>query len=308
MLATAAAGGAALPVGPEWVYEVKWDGVRVLADTTGGGLVLRSRSGRDVTVAYPELAPLAAVQGALLDGEVIAMAAGVPSFQALAERMHVRDAARARALAVELPISYLVFDCVMLYGVDLSRRPFDERRGTLERIALPAPAGLSPLYPDGALLWEATREQGLEGVLAKRRSSTYQPGRRSRDWVKAAHRSSRTAVVCGWRPETTGSGRLGAVLLGAPDTEGRLRYLGRAGSGLTGPVGRELTRRLADVGVDRSPLDDAVPVPDARGTVWCEPTVRVDVAYLNRTADGRLRQPVVRGVRDDGDVDHWDAP
>ncbi len=190
----------------------------------------------------------------------------------------------------------------------MTRRPFDERRGTLERVGLPAPAGLSPLYPDGALLWEATREQGLEGVLAKRRSSTYQPGRRSRDWVKAAHRSSRTAVVCGWRPETTGSGRLGAVLLGAPDADGRLRYLGRAGSGLTGPVGRELTHRLADAGVDRSPLDDAVPVLDARGTVWCEPIVRVDVAYLNRTADGRLRQPVVRGVRDDGDVDRWDSP
>ena len=143
MLATRATGRADLPSGPDWVYEVKWDGVRVLADTTRDSLHLLSRTGRDVTVAYPELGGLAAIKGGVLDGEIVAMAAGVPSFEALAERMHVRDPTRAAALANRHPVAYLVFDVLELYGVDLTRRSFDERRATLERLDLPAPAPVS---------------------------------------------------------------------------------------------------------------------------------------------------------------------
>ena len=134
----------------------------------------------------------------------------------------------------------------------------------------------------------------------------YQPGRRSPDWVKAPHRSTRAALVGGWREETNGSGRLGAVLFGARDSAGALRYLGRAGSGLTGKRAAELERLLqprAD-----SPFDDEVPAIDARGTRWVEPTVVVDTLYLTRTPTGRLRQPVVRGVRTDTDADPWEQP
>ncbi|MGV8966163.1 MAG: non-homologous end-joining DNA ligase [Cellulomonas sp.] len=308
MLATRAADTAGLPTGPEWVFEVKWDGVRLLADTGGDGLRLLSRSERDVTVAYPELSGLAEIQGALLDGEVVAMVDGAPSFAALAERMHVRDAARARALAGRDPVSYVVFDVLRLYGVDLTRRPFDERRATLERLELPSRVQISPVYDDGADLWQVTREHGLEGVLAKRRTSTYQPGRRSSDWVKAAHRSVRTAVVGGWRAESTGSGRLGAVLLGAPDAAGDLRYLGRAGSGLTDRVARELTRSLAPLAQQASPFCEPVPAADARGAHWCRPSLLVDVRYLARTPTGRLRHPVLRGVRDDSAADAWEEP
>lgn len=306
MLATPTTPGSPLPSGPGWAFEIKWDGVRVLADTTGGHLRLHARSGRDVTVAYPELAALADVPGAVLDGEVVAMADGIPSFEALAARMHVRDRARAAALARQLPVSYLVFDVLTLYGVDVTRRTFDERRATLERLELPSPATLSPVYPDGPDLWEVTRAHGLEGVVAKRRSSTYQPGRRSPDWLKAAHRSTRTALVAGWRPETTGSGRLGAVHLAAPDAEGRLRYLGRAGSGLAGELGRDLRRTLEPYTRDDCPVHDELAPVDRRDTVWCEPVVQVDVAYLGRTRSGRLRHPVVRGVRIEVPVDPWE--
>ncbi|EYR62030.1 DNA ligase, partial [Actinotalea ferrariae CF5-4] len=208
MLATRGAPGApspALPRGPEWAYEVKWDGVRVLADTTGERLRLWARSGREVTAAYPDLAGLSAVQGAVLDGEVVVMAGGVPSFEALAERMHVLDAARAQRLAARLPATYMVFDVLLLYGVDLTRSPWQERRGTLERLTLPERVQLSPVYDDGDALWEVTLEHGLEGVVAKRRTSTYQAGRRSPDWVKAPHRATRAAAVVGWRPETGSS-------------------------------------------------------------------------------------------------------
>jgi bifunctional non-homologous end joining protein LigD len=307
MLATRAAAPADLPSGPGWAFEVKWDGVRVLADTTSGHLRLLSRSDRDVTVAYPELAPLGDLKDAVLDGEVVAMAGGVPSFEALAERMQVRDSASAERLAKRLPVSYLVFDVLELYGVDLTRRAFDERRSTLERLALAEPAHLSPVYADGAELLEVTRAHGLEGVMAKRRASTYQPGRRSPDWVKFAHRVTRTAVVGGWRDEQGSEGRLGALLLGAPDAAGALRYLGRAGSGLGGRVGATIARELTRVTASASPFDDAVAGADAHGAHWCEPSVLVDVTYLSRNRSGHLRQPVVRGLRDDAEPDPWEA-
>jgi bifunctional non-homologous end joining protein LigD len=311
MLATRAVSGAELPRGPEWVYEVKWDGVRVLVDTTDGKLRLHARSGRDVTVTYPELAGLEALQGALLDGEVVAMADGIPSFEALAERMNVRDAARARRLAQQQPVTFIAFDVLTLYGVDISRRPLDERRATLDKLTLPDRMQLSPVHDDVDSLWAVTLEHGLEGVVAKRRSAPYQPGRRSTDWVKATHRATRVAAVVGWREENTasgqGNGRLGAVLLGTTDAEGRWRYLGKAGSGLAGRRGTDLARELAATSRSSSPLDEPVPAPDARGVTWCDPLVTVDVAYLQRMRSGRLRQPAVRGLRSDAPIDPWEV-
>jgi bifunctional non-homologous end joining protein LigD len=306
MLATRAATPADLPSGPQWAFEVKWDGVRLLADSTGDRLRLLTRNGRDAAVAYPELAGLSAPGGAVLDGEVVAMAAGIPSFEALAERMHVRDAARATALAARAPVTYLVFDVLTLYGVDLTRRSFDERRATLERLELPEHVQVSPVYPDRDELWEVTRQHGLEGVVAKRRASVYQPGRRSPDWVKAAHRTTRTALVGGWRVETTARDRIGSLLLGAPDAEGRLRFLGRAGSGLGGALARRLEPVLTPLERPDSPFGEPVPAVDARGAHWCDPTLMVDITYLTRMTSGRLRQPVVRGVRDDAAVDPWE--
>ncbi|WP_283253059.1 DNA ligase [Actinotalea sp. K2] len=316
MLATPAPSVEQIPRGPGWAYEVKWDGVRVLADTTQGDLRLVSRSGREVTVAYPELGGLTEVQGAVLDGEVVAMSGGRPSFEALAERMHVREAGQAATLARRAPVTFVVFDVLTLYGVDLTRRGFTDRRATLERLTLPPRCDLSPVYPDVDDLWAVTREHGLEGVVAKRRTSTYQPGRRSPDWVKVAHRSVRTAVVVGWRAEGVGHGtrppgegvtpgRLGSLLLAAPDRDGAWRYLGRAGSGLAGRRGQDVA--LALVGLERpQPALDGIPEVDRRGTTWCEPAVTVDVSYLHRTRIGRLRHPVVRGLRQDTEVDPWE--
>ena len=307
MLATPADPPGTLPGGPAWAFEVKWDGVRAIADTRDGVRLL-SRRGADVTPAYPELESLAALPGLLLDGEVVAMAGGVPSFSALADRMHVRDARRARALAASKPVTYLVFDVLARDGEDLTALPYDERRSVLDALAeqgLPEHVQLSPVYDDGAQLWAVTEQHGLEGVVAKRRASTYQPGRRSRDWVKAPHRRTRAALVGGWRSESTGSGRLGSILVGAPDRDGTLRYLGRAGSGLTGQRAQDLRRVLEAAARDDAPFVD-VPREDARGTLWCEPGVVIDLLYLTRTPDGRLRQPVVRGVRTDTDPDPWE--
>jgi bifunctional non-homologous end joining protein LigD len=289
-----------VPRGPDWVHEVKWDGMRVLADVHGGVLRLSSRAGNDVTVSFPELAGLAtAYDDMLLDGEVVALEAGRPSFAALAERMHVRDRRKAERLAGARPVTFMVFDLLRLYAADLTSQPLSARRELLEQLSLESPHWqVPPVYDDGEQLYAATLEQGLEGVVSKRLSSPYLPGRRSPDWLKSPHRASVSAVIGGWRSEVGTPGRLGAVLLGVPSPQG-WRYAGKMGSGIAGKAQRELTAALAPLAVDTSPFCDAVPAADARGAVWVRPTLVVEARALEQTATGRLRQPAYLGLRTD---------
>jgi bifunctional non-homologous end joining protein LigD len=295
--------------GTAWAYEVKWDGMRVLADITEGQVRLISRTGNEVTAAFPELAVLGARHpDVMLDGEVVVLREGVPSFAALADRMHVRDLRRSRALAQAAPATFIVFDVLRLYGVDLTARPWQERREALERLG---PSGqswqLSPAYDDRDALVAATLEQGLEGVVAKRRSSRYRPGARNGDWVKFAHRRFVACLVGGWRPETNASGRIGALLIGAWDTSADgmrvLRYAGRVGSGLSGDAERALRRLLGPLECSGQPFADPPPRGDAAGAVWVRPEVVVEVRHKGHTEGGRLREPVFRGIRDDVDPD-----
>jgi bifunctional non-homologous end joining protein LigD len=298
MLATPAA---AVPTGPAWVHEVKWDGMRVLADIHGGQLTLTSRTGNDVTASYPELAGLAdTYDDLLLDGEVVALQEGRPSFAALADRMHVADRRRAERLAAVRPVTYMVFDLLRLFGEDLTGQPLSARRELLERLDLTGRHWqVPPVYPDGEELFRATLEQGLEGVVSKRLGSAYVPGRRSSEWLKSPHRTTISAVVGGWRPERTNdAGRLGAVLLGVPTAQG-WRYAGRMGSGIAGAAQRQLAALLEPLRADESPFCDEVPAMDARGAVWVRPEVVVEARVLEMTRDGRLRQPAYLGVRSD---------
>lgn len=274
--------------------------MRLLADVVDGRLRLATRTERDVTAHFPELAGIAELApDVLLDGEVVILADGVPSFAALGERIHAPvDPVIARAR----PVTYMVFDVLRLYGVPLLDRTTDERRATLERLdlaELPAVA-VSPVYSDGAVLLEAIGSRGMEGVVAKRRDAPYRPGRRSPAWVKVTHRRTQTCLVAGWRPERGSSRRVGALLLGVPDRAGVLRFAGRVGSGLAGEVvQRVLTERLAAVAVDSPPFVEPIPRPDAAGASWCAPSLVVEVSHLGWTAGLRLRQPVFRGLRDD---------
>ncbi len=303
MLASAADPERGLPAdGERWAYEVKWDGWRVLADIHDGAVRLWSRSEREITAAFPELAALGGAHpDVLLDGEVVILQQGRPSFRALADRIHVTDPRRAAALAARNPATLIAFDALRMYGVDLMARAWQERREALER--LPASGEhwqLSPTYEDVEILLEATREQGLEGVVAKRRNSLYRPGTRSSDWRKLAHRRVQSVVVGGWRPEVNERNQIGALLIGVWSEPGVLRFAGRMGSGLTaaGPQA-ELRRLLAPLILERSPFSDPVPRIDAKGTTWAEPQIVVDVQHLGHTENGRLRQPVFRGIRSD---------
>jgi bifunctional non-homologous end joining protein LigD len=294
--------GTAIPSGPQWVHEVKWDGMRVLADVDESRLALLSRNGNDVTTSFPELDILAGPgmpDDMLLDGEVISLVSSLPSFSALAERMHVSDVRKARRLAAKAPVTFMVFDLLRLYGVDLTSRPMAERRSALERIGLGGTSvQLPPTYDDGAALQVATLEQGLEGIVSKRLSSTYNPGRRSPDWLKFAHRMSISVVIGGWRTETGSAHRLGAVLVGTPTPQGLL-YLGRVGSGLAGKEQERVLAALRDLKAESSPFADEIPTVDALGTTWVRPEVVVDVQALELSAQGRLRQPAYRGLRPD---------
>jgi bifunctional non-homologous end joining protein LigD len=295
MLATR---GTHVPEGDEWQHEVKWDGMRVLVDARAGNTRLFSRNENDATVSFPELAGLP-VGDLLLDGEVVAFADGVPSFGALAERMHVSRADRAKRLAERLPVTLLVFDVLRLGDRDLLDEPLAVRRERLAELDLQDDRWQTPpVYADGRMLFDATYQQGLEGIVSKRLTSRYRPGLRSKDWLKFAHRRRESYVVGGWRRETDSQDRLGAVLVGQPTNDGLL-YRGRVGSGIAGRKAAVLREVLAELTRDTTPFTDEVPKIDALGTTWVEPVLVVDVESLGPSAQGRIRQPSYVGTRAD---------
>jgi bifunctional non-homologous end joining protein LigD len=304
MLATR---GDHVPQGSEWTHEVKWDGIRALVEVTDGTVRVRSRNENDITVAWPELQALATLgHDVLLDGEIVATGSGVPSFSALADRMHVRDVRRIARLAETNPVVLLAFDVLRLDGEDLCRRSYRERRALLESLGLDAPAFAAAVqvptsYDDGDALLDAAEKQGLEGIVSKRWSSSYHPGRRSRDWLKFPIRPTASFVVGGFRHETDSDHRLGAVLVGLPTADG-LVFRGRVGSGIAGKAGQRLGDLLRPLVRESSPFATPLPKVDAVGSVWVEPELIVDVQYLLVTRDGRLRQPAYRGLRTDLEV------
>jgi bifunctional non-homologous end joining protein LigD len=275
--------------------------MRVLAEVADGSLRLWSRNENDVTVSFPELHDVGvlAAHDVLLDGEIVAMAGGLPAFSALADRMHVSSAAKARTLAARNPVTLVVFDLLRLDGRDLTGEPWTVRRAALESLGIGSNHWLvPPTYDDGEMLCKVTAEQGLEGVVSKRRSSTYHFDRRTKDWLKFPNRTTYSCVVGGWRLETGSGTRLGALLVGQPTSRG-LSYRGRVGSGIAGKMGQQLREILEPLKTDVSPFCDEVPRVDAAGTTWVRPEVVVEIAALGVTDAGRLRQPSYQGVRFD---------
>ncbi|GAB3031267.1 ATP-dependent DNA ligase [Nocardioides flavus (ex Wang et al. 2016)] len=289
-----------VPSGAQWLHEVKWDGVRVLVDVRDGSVRMTSRNDNDVTPAWPELSdPPLGMRDLLVDGEIIALNdRGVPDFRVLQNRMHVRNAREVARLVKAVPATLMVFDLLRLDGEDLTDRPLEERRALLEQLPLADTRWQVPAaYDDGDMLLEATRAQGLEGVVSKRRASRYRFDRRSEDWLKLAHRHRGSFVVGGWRPQVGTSDRLAALLVGEQTADGLL-YRGRVGSGIAGATSARLARLLAPLATDASPFADEVPRVDAAGTFWVEPRVVVDVD-THGLDYARLRQPSFQGVRDD---------
>lgn len=299
MLATATA---VLPSGADWVFEFKWDGVRTLLDVTEHGVRLHSRAGNDVSSGYPEIVAQAADVGdALLDGEIVAFVDGRPSFERLQSRMHLRGRSDVARAATDTPVTFVAFDVLRRFGVDVTGRPWSERRATLERFATEHDGWtVSPSFDDGPATEAVAREHGLEGVVAKLATSPYRPGVRSEQWRKLRFVRAGDFVVLGWESAPEHPATLSSLVLGVVRDDG-LHYAGRVGSGLSGRVAATLKSTLT---ARRSAAVDGVPPPTARTRKlhWSEPSVVVEVEFSAWTGDGRLRQPVFRGIRADKDA------
>ncbi len=286
-----------------WGFEVKWDGVRAIAFGEPGRLRLQSRNLKEITERYPEVRGLREALGsraAILDGEIVAFDEdGRPSFERLQQRMHVVSEARVRRLASALPVVYVIFDLLYLDGEDLMGLPYEQRRKRLEALELGGPAWQTPAYhrQDGAALLDATRDQGLEGVVAKRLDSQYEPGRRSSGWIKVKNVHREDFVIGGWMPgEGNRVERIGALLVGEREGDGTLRYAGRVGTGFTAEMLDDLARRLAPLRRKDSPFAKGR-VP--KGARFVEPRLTAQVEYRERTQAGVLRAPSFKGLPDD---------
>jgi bifunctional non-homologous end joining protein LigD len=290
-----------------WAVEMKWDGVRALAFVENGRLRLGSRTGKDITGTYPELAGLARATGhkqALIDGEIVAFTDGKPDFEALQPRMHVSSASQAVRLAEQTPVTYLAFDVLQLDGRPLEGLPYSERRGLLTSFFPNGSAWLCPPNFPGEDLDDvltASRANGLEGVVAKRLDSRYEPGARSAGWLKIKNQLRQEVVVAGWKPgKGNRTGQIGSLLVGVYD-DGGLLYSGHVGTGFSDATLRMLGRRLEPLRRRDSPFAEPVPAEYAKQAVWVEPRLVIDVAFDRWTRVGRMRAPTYRGLRDDKD-------
>ncbi|OLT47969.1 hypothetical protein BJF85_13820 [Saccharomonospora sp. CUA-673] len=299
-----------------------------------GRCTLFSRRGGDITATYPELSGLGGPNGlgglggagapdvrAWLDGEIVALSGGVPSFAALQRRMHA-GGARAEQLAAQLPVTYVVFDLLHLdsngassddgdhSGGSLLALPYEQRRRLLEELAPDGPhCMLSPRFDDGAAVVAAAAQQRLEGVVAKRLASPYREASRSTDWVKISERHTIEVVIGGWRPgEGRRAGTLGSLLLGRPDpaVDG-LRYVGQVGSGFSEAMLTDLSARLSGIRSENSPFGTDIPRERAKGAHWVRPHMVGEVEFKAWTEDGRLRAPSWRGLRPDRTPDELAA-
>jgi bifunctional non-homologous end joining protein LigD len=302
----------------EWAYEIKWDGIRALAYADHGRWSMLSRRLEDVTARYPELSPIGealADRAAILDGEVVALDQdGRPRFQLIQSRMGLSSPAAVKARASQTPVDYVIFDLLHLDGHCVRELPYVQRRELLEELGLDGPRWRTPRYRHGggASLLEAARDQGLEGIVAKRCDSPYRPGRRSSEWIKERVWRTQEFVIGGYIPgEGRRSGRVGSLLVGYYDRraselgEGEaqtLHFAGGVGSGLTDELIGHLTRELGELERPDSPFGVGAPSgPKARYAVWCQPELLCEVAWTEWTDEGTLRQPAFKGMRDDKD-------
>jgi bifunctional non-homologous end joining protein LigD len=288
-----------------WAHEIKWDGVRAIAHSEPGRLHFHSRNLHDITPRYPELSKLNRALShhrAILDGEIVALdAEGKPSFGALQRRMHLASESAVRRLAKEAPVTYMIFDLLWLDGHSLMDLSYEERRALLAELALEGDRWRTPDYVagHGAQILKATEEQGLEGIVAKRLDSPYEPGRRSPCWVKVKNLNRQEVVIGGWMPgEGRRRARIGALLVGVRE-DGHLRYAGKVGTGFTESELDRLAELLGPIERPASPFDAPDQPTPPRGAVWVEPRLVAEVEFREWTQGNQLRAPSYKGLRDD---------
>jgi bifunctional non-homologous end joining protein LigD len=289
----------------DWLFEPKLDGIRAVVTIEDGAVSMRSRRGNDITRQYPALGEALArqpVASAVLDGEIVAFdAEGRPSFEALQQRMNLQNDVEIQQADATVPAIFYAFDLPYLDGYDLTRVPLWLRKETLERVLLPSTRAqyLGHIEGDGEAAFQGARELGLEGVVAKRRDSSYEAGRRSRNWLKIKARTTDEFVVGGFSAGNGGrAGTFGALVIGQYEGD-RLIPVGRVGSGFDDRTLEALRARLDPLVRADSPFAEE---PESPGDItWVEPRLVVEVTFAQWTQEGSLRAPVFLRVRDDRD-------
>ena len=293
--------GERLKSDPQWRYEPKLDGYRVIAFVDGASVRLQSRRGLDLTPHFPELAADLTVQGSgrmILDGEIVALdGEGHPSFNALQNRAQLKTTAEIAAAQRDSPVVFICFDLLHLAGLNLREAPYRDRRRYLAQCLLPS-RHLQLVHSSGNAeqLYAASIAHGFEGILAKRLDSRYEAGRRSRAWLKIKDAKTGEFLIGGYTRGKGARDPLGALLLGY--WEGKaLRYAGHVGSGLDDEIIETLLERAAKLEQRDSPF--AEPPPLHRPTVWLKPKLVAEVSFSDWTPGGALRAPVFVRLRDD---------
>ncbi len=284
----------------DYVFEIKWDGTRVIAFCDEEGHRFQNRRLNQIAYRYPEVQPI--VKGrAVLDGEIVVMAGGKPDFAKLQQREHAMDAFRASLLAKQFPATYVVFDILHWQNESLLKVPLEERRRILEEAVEPQERVYlsEPIRGQGVALFEAAKEKGLEGIMAKRLGTPYRPGKRVDYWRKIKTYRSLDCVVCGL---TVGLGRrepyFGSLILGVYE-DGDLRFVGSVGTGFD-------ETKMAEIVDMTAPLTGSCPFPEEPEVVpgvktWLTPRLVCEVKYLQFTEGLKLRAPVFLRMRLGGD-------
>ena len=290
---------------PDWLFEVKWDGYRVEAVVRDGTARLWTRRRQDAGHYFPALAgdaPWIDAREAIVDGEVVALdESGRPRFSLLQDRTGIRTwrAPGTGRKGEPAPIVYEVFDLLYLDGTSLENVPLEERKRLLQSRLRPHPLVryASHVEGDGEAFFAAARAQELEGIVAKLRRSPYEPGRRSKSWLKLKVRREQEVVVVGWLPGQGSHADLGSLIL-AVRTGNKWVHAGQVGSGLGARTRRELLARLYEIERPDPALD---PAPRLRGARWVEPELVIRVEFAEWTADDLLRQAAYKGIEPDKD-------
>lgn len=291
-----------LPEGEDWLYEVKWDGYRALIIKDDDQVVIHSRNHKDLTPMYPGIAAAAqklAADRTVLDGEIVALdESGRPAFQAL----------QHRGSNPKHRIVLYAFDVLHMNGRDLAAEPIENRRALLPKLVGQNPfIRVSDDLPGTAVqVIEAVRSLGLEGVVAKRRGSVYQPGERSRDWLKLKLENQQEFVIGGFRPD----GRsIDALVVGYYEDK-RLKFAAKVRAGFTPHIRDQLRNRLEPLRISDCPFADlptagrsrwggGIPAEDMREFVWTRPELVAQIRFVEWTAEGRLRHAAFLGLRSD---------
>jgi bifunctional non-homologous end joining protein LigD len=297
----------------DWLFEVKWDGYRVEAVVRDGRVRLWTRRGNDAGTYFPDLtgAPTwISARQAIVDGEVVALDdEGNPSFSLLQDRTGIRGVQasdgrrsgrrpRPENIAAT-PLVYQVFDLLYVDGKSMLDVPLEQRKRLLRTLLRPDSMVryAADVPADGEAFYEAARQRGLEGIVAKLRSSRYEPGRRPKSWLKIKLRAEQELVVAGWLEGKGSHKELGSLIVGVYDGD-ELRHAGQVGSGIDTRTRGELLRRLHGLARDSSPL---TPTPRIRGAHWVEPRLVIRAEFAEWTTDGLLRQAAFKGLELDKD-------